>query len=149
MDANRTFPTPQEAREQLEQSRERRLPTPADRSVHAWATAVFGLSLGLLMAPRNLLSGTGQVLVAALFIACWIGAEMWVDRTARTVPRRARLWSRLGIGTSFVLALIAVLPWLNFSAQSRPNTVPMVLLAGLVIATPSLIAAIAIGRSRR
>jgi cytochrome bd-type quinol oxidase subunit 2 len=141
--------TPEQAREQLATSRPRSLRSERDRNVHAIGTAVFGLSLGLLMAPWNLLSGTAELLLSATFLAVWAAAAIWVERRARTVPRRSRRWSRLGLGVSLALALVAVVPWLNLQAQTEPNTWPMALGAALVIAAPSLLAAAVIAGGRR
>ena len=144
MGAEHTHLTPEQAREQLAASQSQSLRIASDRNVHAIRTAVLGLSVGLLTAPQNVLSGTSAIVADVIFVTVWMGGAIWVERAARTVPRRARLWSRLGIGTSILVALVAVLPWLNLSAQTEPNTWPMVLAGALVIAVPSLIAAVAI-----
>ena len=148
MGAEHTHLTPEQAREQLAASRSRSLRIAGDRKVHAIGTAVLGLSVALLMAPQNVLSGTSAIVADVIFVTVWMAGAIWVERAARTVPRRARLWSRLGIGASIVVALVAVLPWLNLSAQTGPNTWPMVLAGALVISVPSLIAAVAIVRGR-
>lgn len=149
MDADNAQVTPEQAREQLAASRPRALSSARDRRVHAVGTAVLGLAIGLFMASRNLLSETGLVVVAVVFFVAWMVGLAWVERIARTVPRGARRWSRVGIGGSFVLALAAVLPWLNLQAQSAPNTWPMVLLGALVAAIPSLLAAAVIAGGRK
>lgn len=141
--------TPEQAREQLAASQTRSLPSARDRPVHALGTAVFGLTVALSMATRNVVSGTGRLMLSGVFLVAWVGGAIWMERAARTVPRRARLWSRLGIGASFLLALGLVLPWLNLEAQTEPNTWPMVLVAALVVAAPSLVAAAAIARGGR
>jgi len=146
MSTDPNFLTPEQAREQL--AAERTLASPRDRRVHAIGTAVVGLSLAGVLASRNLFSGAADVVVSAVFIAVCLGDVVWVERAARTVPRRARLWSRLGIGASLVLSLGVVLPWLNLQAQTEPNTWPMVSAAALVAALPSLVAAGAIARGR-
>ena len=141
--------TPEQAREQLAATQTRSLPSGHDRRIHAVATAVFGCSVAFYMASRNVFSGAERVVVSGVFVAVWMGGAIWVERAARTVPRRARLWSRLGIGLSFLLALGLVLPWLNLQAQTVPNSLPMVLVASFVVAVPSLIAAAAIAGRRR
>ena len=149
MDADDMQVTPEQAREQLAASRPRALGSPRDRRIHAMGTAALGLAIGLFMASRNLVSETGLAVVAVVFFIAWMAGLAWVERVARTVPRGARRWSRLGIAGSFVLALAAVLPWLNLQAQTEPNTWPMVLLGALVTAVPSLLAAAVIAGGRK
>ena len=149
MGAEHMHLTSEQARERLAASRSRSLRSRGDRKVHAVGTAVLGLSIGLFMADRNLVSGTNEIVTSLIFGAVWLGGAIWVERAARTVPRGARLWSRLGIGTSVVVALVAVLPWLNLRAQTEPNTWPMVLAGAVVIAVPSLVAAAVIAGGRK
>lgn len=141
--------TPEQARERLSAGRNRSLGSTRDRRVHAIGTAVFGLAMGLFMTARHMTSGTAEVVLTILFGALLIGEVIWVERTARTVPRRAGLWSRLGAGASLLLALGGVLPWLNLRAQSGPNSWPLVLAAAAVVAVPSLVAAAVIARGRK
>jgi hypothetical protein len=151
MSTDRIHITPEQARERLTAAQmQRPLPSPRDRKVHAIGTAAFGVGIGLFMAAQNMLSGPGgEVLRTALFFAVYLGVAVWVERATRTVPRRVRLWSRLGIAGSMVLALVAVLPWLNLHAQSEPNTWTMVFVGTLVAGAPSLLAAAVIARGRR
>lgn len=141
--------TPEQARERLSADRNRSLGSGRDRRVHAIGIAVFGLALGLVMTARHMTSGTAGVVLTIFFGGLLISEVIWVERTARTVPRRARLWSRLGAGASLLLALAAVLPWLNLRAQSEPNSWPLVLAAAAVVAVPSLVAAAVIARERK
>lgn len=141
--------TPEQAQEQLSAGRNRLLASSRDRRVHAVGTGVFGLAMGLFMTARHMTSGTAAVVLTICFGGLLIGEVIWVERTARTVPRRAGLWSRLGAGVSLLLALGAVLPWLNLRAQSEPNSWPLVLVAAAVVAVPSLLAAAVISRGRR
>lgn len=141
--------SPHEAREQLSASLTRRLTRRRDRTLHAFATATFGLALGLFSAAQNLAASWGEeVLLTAGFVLVVVGTASWVEWVARTVPRRSRLWSRIGLGASFVLSLLLVRPWLNLQAQSEPNTGPMVLAAAAVIALPALAAAAIIARGQ-
>lgn len=147
---DRHQPTPQEAREQLAAAQARQLGSARDRRIHAVGTAVLGLTVGVFMATQNMVSlGTSGALLFVAFAVVCLGEAWWVERAARTVPRRSRLWSRLGIGGSVVLALVVVMPWLNLSAQSGPNTWPMVTVGAAVAAAPSVIAAAAIAAGRR
>lgn len=145
MSTDHTQLTPEQAREQLLTSQTRSMRSTRDRKIHAFGTAVFGLTLGVYMASQNVRS---DIAASLLFFAIWGGAAFWVERTTRTVPRRTKLWSRLGIGTSMVVALVAVLPWLNLQAQTEANTWSMVLVGALVAAAPSLVAAAIIARGR-
>lgn len=140
--------TPEQAREQL-QHRHTPLTSPRDRRVHAATTATFGVAIGATMALQNLLGPGNNALRAAGFIIVWLGAATWAERAARTVPRRTKLASRLGIGGSMLVSLTIVLPWLNYSAQTEPNTWPMVLAGTAIIALPCWVAAGYIAKARR
>ena len=134
--------TPDQAREQLATIQERTMDTSHDRTVHAAATAVFGVVTGLYMAAQNILADwVSHTIGTAVFLAAWLVTVWWIERVARTVPRRAKVWSRGGIVASFVLTLTVVLPWLNLSAQTTPNTWPMVAAGAAVAAVPALVAA--------
>ncbi|MDO5712594.1 MAG: hypothetical protein Q4P32_12785 [Micrococcales bacterium] len=148
MDAPQAQPSPQQAREQLAVAQSRSLSSGRDRRIHAIGTAVFGLAVGFLAASRNITDGSSWIWATLAYFALAVGSGIWVERAARTVPRRARLWSRVGVVTSLVLALVVVLPWLNLSAQTAPNTWSMVLVGGLGAATPSLVAAAVIAARR-
>ena len=148
MNTEHTHPSPERAREQLAADRARTLSSPTDRRFHAAGTALFGLTLGVYMSTRNVVSGASSVAATVLFFAIWLGAVAWIEHATHTVPRRAKLWSRVGLGSSLVLGLGLVLPWLNLQNQTQPNTWPMVLTAGLIVAIPSLIAAAVIARGR-
>jgi hypothetical protein len=134
--------TPDQAREQLATIHARTLDTSRDRAVHAGATVVFGGITAFYMAAQNILAGwVSHTVGTAVFAAAWLVTVWWIERVARTVPRRAKAWSRGGIVGSFVLTLIVVLPWLNLSAQTSPNTWPMVAAGAAVAAAPALVAA--------
>lgn len=148
MNVEHRHPTPEQAREQIAATQRTPLGSPGDATVHAVATAVFGLSGGVFMASRNLVTGAWSALLAAAFATVWLGVMAWTERAARTVPRRARLWSRIGIFGSLAVALAIAMPWLNYRAQTEPNTWPMVLAASAVVALPSLVAAVVIARGR-
>ena len=148
MSAEQSHPTPEQAREQLAATGGTSLGSHRDARVHAVATAVFGLSVGVCMASQNVVTGWGSAILAAAFAAVWIGVVAWMERASRTVPRHARRWSRIGIGASLFLALAVALPWLNSQARTEPNTWGMVLLASVVVALPCLIAAAVIARGR-
>ena len=149
MSADHPHLTPEQAREQLTSTTTRSLLSPRDRRVHAIGTALFGVGVAVHMATENIVTGAAGAVLSGVVLAALLGETVWVERAARAVPRRARLWSRLGIGVSFVLALVVVLPWLDLAAQDEPNTWPMVVTASLVVAGPSLAAAAVIAGGRR
>ena len=148
MDAPHSQLSPQQAREQLAAAQSRSLSSRRDHRIHAIGTAVFGLAVGLLAASRNIIDGSNWIWVMLAYFVVAVGSGIWVERAARTVPRRTRLWSRLGLAASLVLALAVVLPWLNLSAQSAPNTWPMVIAGALGASIPSLVAAAMIAARR-
>lgn len=149
MGTDRTSYTREEARERLAASRTPTLGNPGDRLVHAISTAAIGLIICLWFAMRNMMSETSGTVLACVYVALCFADAIWVERAARTVPRRAKLWSWLGIGASIVLSLGLVLPWLNLHAQTEPNTWSMVIAGALVAALPSLIASAVIARGSR
>jgi hypothetical protein len=145
-----TDPTPGQARDQLQEVARRPLTRSRDRAVHATATAATGLALGLLGTAQNIASGlAANVALTGFFFAVALGSAAWAEHAARTVPRRARAWSRAGMIASLVLNLVLVRPWLNLQAQTEPNTWSMVLVGAVVVAVPSLAAAAMIARGRR
>ena len=134
--------TPEQARAQLATIQARTLDISRDRAVHAAATAVFGVATALYMAAQNISADwVSHSLRTAVFAAAWLVTVWWIEQVARTVPRRAKAWSRGGIVASFVLTLTVVLPWLNHSAQTSPNAWPMVATGAAVAAVPALVAA--------
>src|SRR5690606_15130625 len=106
------------------------------------ATATFGTAVGAVMAIQNVLAGPGGTVLRAFgYFVIVGGALVWAERAARTVPRYAKLAHRVGLGGSLVVGLTAVLPWLNLSAQTKPNTLAMAIAGAAAIALPSWIAA--------
>lgn len=142
-------PTPAQARERLDASVRAPLRNRRDRRVHAVHTAAIGVVIALALATRNVLSVGTDLVLSVLVFGLMVGLLLWMERTTTTVPRRARLLARVGVGVSFVLGLTVALPWLNLRAQTAPNTWAMVLGAAAVIALPSLAAAVAIALGRR
>lgn len=84
------------------------------------------------MAAQNVVSGAGGTALGCVVVAVCMADGIRVQRTARTVPRRAKLLGRLGVGATVVLSLGVVLPWLNVQEQTDPNTWPLVLAAAPV-----------------
>lgn len=149
MDTRRPQLTPEQARDQLAATQTRSLTSTRDRRVHATTMVVIGVVLGLHMACRNLVGAGVYALLGLLAIGVLLAGMTWADRAARTVPRGVRWWSWGGSIASFLVGLGVVTPWLNLSAQSTPNTWPMLLGGAAVTAVPSLIAAVVIAAGRR
>lgn len=144
-----TQPTAQEAAARLA-DRPVRLADDRDRRIHAVTTVVLGAVIGVVMATQNVLATqVGAVLRGAVYFAVVGGAIAWSERAARAVPRHARLASRIGLIASLVVGLVAVLPWLNLSAQTSPNSAAMVVVGAAAITVPTAIAALWIARARR
>lgn len=148
MDERDTTLTPDEARRRLDLDAATPLATTADRRLHAGSTALFGVGLGVLAVLSNVLDGLVASAVSGIVAAALLGLLVWADGRARTVPRRARLISRAGVGASLLVGLAAVLPWLNLRAQDQPITWAAALAAIVLIALPSLVAAAMIARTR-
>lgn len=148
MDSTRSETTPQQAHEQLAAAENRVLASADDRRAHALVTAVTGVIVGVIFALSLVVSGVGSVLLYGAVLAVAFGASWWVQRVARTVPRRTKLISAIGVGFSVFVALFAVLPWLNLSAQTSPTTWPMGLAGVTMIAAPTLVAAAVIAGRR-
>ncbi|MBX9246783.1 hypothetical protein ICW40_18495 [Actinotalea ferrariae] len=150
MDTHEPHPIDQrEAQQQLATIEGRTLASARDRRVHAVGTVVYGVTIGLLMGARNMVSESQYLLLSLVAVVVLLAEFLLVERAARTVPRRARRWSRIGFAASFIIALVLVTPWLNLSAQTAPNTWPMVLVAALVTAAPSVVAGAVIARGGR
>ena len=141
--------TPEQARDRLAVTAIGPLTTMRDRRVHAAGAAVVGLTMGLHMAMRNVVTEGRYALLSAAFVGVLVAEVLWVERASRTTPRRGRRWFWTGFTASFVLVLAVVTPWLNLGARTRPNTWAEITLGAAVIALPSLLAAAAIARPRR
>ncbi|GGI04178.1 hypothetical protein [Egicoccus halophilus] len=149
MNASRPHPTPDEARERLDVSSRGTLRNRRDRRIHATGTAVIGVVIASTLATQNVVGPRGDIVRNVALLVLVLGAIVWMERAATTVPRRVRLLSRVGVGLSFVLGLTVALPWLNLRAQTEPNTWAMALGAAAVIAVPALVSAVAIATGRR
>jgi len=141
--------TPEQARERIAASSARRLGSAPDRKMYALGTIALGLAVGVYFATENLVHGVAYLVSSMAFVAVLVAAEIWVQGATRTVPRRARLWSRIGFGASFALGFVAVGPWLNLQERTDLDPWLVALAASLVITAPSLVAAAAISRERR
>lgn len=119
-----------------------------DRTRYGLGTAIYGLAIGAFFAFSPEVDYNWQfILVFAAFIGVGFGAQQLVERSSGTTPRHAKRRSNIGFGTSTLTALLVVLPILNWSAQTRDNSVFLIGLGAFVVAIPSLIAAMIIVRS--
>ncbi|HSK23575.1 MAG TPA: hypothetical protein VK906_10385 [Egicoccus sp.] len=142
-------PTPAQARQRLDASGRAPLRNRRDRRIHAIHTATVGVVIAMALATRNVLDIGSDVVLSVVMFGLMVALLVWMERTTATVPRRAGLLSRVGVGLSFLLGITVALPWLNLRAQTEPNTWGMALGAAAVTAVPSLVAAAAIARGRR
>jgi hypothetical protein len=148
--------TPQQAREQLAQADAATDRRSGDRRVHALATAGFGLLIGGYLAVSRLVEDTSwQTLAIVFYVLLLLGLAGWQTRGASTWPRRARRASWVGLGTTMALFLGAVIALNVSDAQPGAGTtassdnVALLVLAGLVVAAPMLVAAVLIDRGER
>lgn len=126
------------------------MPPPRGAPSHLTYQKVVALLRPVPDQGTHLLVGPGGTTLRAFgYLVIVGGALAWAERAARTVPRHAKLASRVGLGGSLVVGLTAVLPWLDLSAQSRPNTPAMAIVGAAAIALPSWIAAGDIATTRR
>jgi hypothetical protein len=148
--------TPQQAREQLAEAEAATGRRAGDRRVHALATAGFGLLIGGYLAVSRLVEDTSwETLAIAFYVLLLLGLAGWQARGASTWPRRARTTSWAGLGTTVVLFLGAVIA-LNVGDAQRDagsaapsDNVLLLVLTGLVVAAPMLVAAVLIDRGER
>lgn len=122
----------------------------SDRIRYALGTAFFGVATGALFATTAQVSSNWlTALLFAAFLGATAGAQQWVEQTSRTTPRHAKRTWTVGFFASVVTALVVALPVLNWSAQTKDNSVLLIGLAAGVVAIPTLIAAVAIARPVR
>jgi hypothetical protein len=139
--------TSQEARDQLAVAQSATVTTTHDRRVHGLATAGFGVAMGAYVAIQRALDGTGaETPLLAVYAIALLGLVTWQTRAARSVPRSSRLIGYVGLAGSFVL-MMATIMWLNVRSTGRlggvegqPESWGILLLAGVVIALPMLVA---------
>jgi hypothetical protein len=142
-------PTRDEARQQLAAASQAPVASRHDRAIHAGATALLGPALGGVMLAMHHLSGFPRVAVSLGSWGLLIFAMTWVERRANASPLRAGRWARIGFGCSFLLSLVAVLPFLNQRAQEGQVTWPDLLAGMALVALPCLLAAARIWTDRR
>lgn len=118
------------------------------RSVYALGTAGFGVLFGAYFAlSRGDWLGSSVAITAGyVVIACAIAG--WQTHAARAVPKGARNVGRWGLGLTLVAMMVALG---LVSSLFRDGPAPTWLLpaAGLLVATPLLLAAAVIHRTSR
>ena len=148
--------TPQQARAQLAEAEAATDRRAGDRHVHALATAGFGLLVGGYLAVSRLAEGTAwQAPAVAFYVLLLLALAAWQTRGASTWPRHARLTSWVGLGVTMLLLLAAMMAFNVREAQQEADglvpteSVALLVLAGLVVAAPMLVAAVLIDRGER
>lgn len=139
----------QHARAALEQADQLQLATDGDRRVHGFATAFFGVLMGIYVAAYRLVdgSGWGEGLLLGFYVVSLFGLAAWQRRAANTVPRGARQIGYVGVVGSAVL-LIASIVWMNIrqgdnrmaGIGEQPDHWWVYAIVGVVTAAPSLVA---------
>lgn len=140
-------PSSEQAREALRRADAAGIDRAQDRSVHALATAGFGVLIGAYFAlTRTEWLSTGVAAGGYVLIAGALAA--WQARSARSSPKGTRRAGRWGLGLTLV-AIIVALGVVN--SAYRNGVVPFWALAasGLFVAAPLLVAADVIRRGAR
>ena len=148
--------TPQEARDRLDRAEAATGRRAAERRVHALATAGFGVLMGGYLAVSRLVQETrleSVAVVAYVLLLCALAS--WQTTGARAWPRHARRTSWVGLGATLV-AFVAWVLVLNVREAGRedaglagPESLLLLVVAGVVTATPMLVAAARIRRGGR
>ncbi len=145
--------TPQEAREQLAHAEAATGRRDAERRVHALATAGFGLLVGAYLAVSRVTEDTRwETVVIAFYVLLLLALTSWQTRGARAWPRHARRTSWIGLGATMVLFLAAVIAFNVREAGQELDGVPqtenigLLVLAGVAVAAPMVVAAVRIRR---
>ncbi len=148
--------TPQWAREQLAEAEAATDRRAGDRRVHALATAGFGLLVGAYLAVSRLAEGTAwQTPAITCYVLLLVALAAWQTRGASTWPRHARLSSWIGLGVSMLLLMAAIMALDVLEARQEADgwvatgRVALLVLAGLLVAAPMLVAAVRIDRGER
>ncbi|MGG5257932.1 hypothetical protein [Phycicoccus avicenniae] len=145
--------TPQQAREQLAHAEAATGRRDAERRIHALATAGFGLLVGAFLAVSRVTEDTRyESVVIAFYVLLLLALTTWQTRGARAWPRNTRRTSWIGLGVTMVLFLAAIIAFNVREAQQELDGVPqtenvgLLVLAGLVVAAPMVLAAVRIRR---
>ncbi|GAA2739518.1 hypothetical protein GCM10009867_35910 [Pedococcus aerophilus] len=145
--------TPQQAREQLAHAEAATTHRDGDRRVHAVATAGFGLLIGGYLAISRVTEDTSwETVVIAFYVLLLLALTRWQTHGARTWPRHAKRTNWLGLTATMVLFFAAIIGFNireagqeldGLAATENPG---LLVLAGLGVAAPMLVAAAVINR---
>lgn len=145
--------TPQQAREQLARAEAATGRRDPERRVHALATAGFGLLVGAYLAVSRISEDTQwEAVVIAFYVLLLLALTTWQTRGARAWPRNTRRTSWVGLAATMVLFLAAVMAFNVREAGQELDGVPqtenvgLLVLAGVVVAAPMVLAALRIRR---
>jgi len=140
--------SPDEARAALEQASRTSAVAPRDRTVYAVGTALFGVVLGAFVPlTRALDLDNGPSYLTAIYVVLAIAVATWQTRTARSVPRGAKRVGYVGLALTVVISLVCIMI-ANWREQTTPTSAGLLVLMGVVIALPMLVAGWVIARRR-
>ena len=140
--------TPDEARAALEQASRTSAVAPRDRTIYAVGTALFGVVLGAFVPlTRALDLDNGPSYLTAIYIVLAIAIATWQTRAARSVPRGAKRVGYIGLGLTVVVSLAWTMAF-NWREQTIATSPGLLVLMGVVIALPMLVAGWVIARRR-
>ena len=140
--------SPDEARAALEQASRTSAVAPRDRTVYAVGTALFGVVLGAFVPlTRALDLDNGPSYLTAVYAVLAIAIATWQTRAARSVPRGAKRVGYVGLALTVVVSLACIMI-ANWREQTSPTSPGLLVLMGVVIALPMLVAGWVIARRR-
>ncbi len=136
---------PQQANDRLRDAQRVRLASGRDRTVHAVATAGFGVLVGAFVVMDRIVeagSPANGVIVGG-YVVLLLALAAWQARTARTTPRHSRRIGHFGLAGTVVLMLAGIMT-LNWRQSAAPAGTAehwwVLLLVGVAIAFPMLLA---------
>ena len=140
--------SPDEARAALEQASRTSAVAPRDRTIYAVGTALFGVVLGAFVPlTRALDLGHGPSYLTAIYLVLAITIAAWQTRAARSVPRGAKKVGYVALTLTVVVSLAFTMT-VNWREQTTPSPPSLLVLMGVVIALPMLVAGLVIARRR-
>jgi len=111
-------------------------------------TALFGVVLGAFVPlTRALDMDNGPSYLTAIYVVLAIAIATWQTRAARSVPRGAKRVGYVGLALTVVISLVCIMI-ANWREQTTPTSAGLLVLMGVVIALPMLVAGWVIARRR-